>query len=80
MLLLLLYAACYQVFLFTFLGYKMKRRVGAIEEFEFQPLVGGSQLQMTLPPKQLHITIAITGWLSDTIQGQWSVGLFGSVS
>ncbi|XP_043917730.1 transmembrane and coiled-coil domain-containing protein 4 isoform X2 [Protopterus annectens] len=35
-------------------GYKMKRRVGAIEEFEFVPLTEGSQL---------HITIAITGWL-----------------
>ncbi|NWI97031.1 TMCO4 protein, partial [Pitta sordida] len=36
-------------------GYKMKKRVGAIEEFEFLPLTEG---------KQLHITIAITGWLS----------------
>lgn len=32
----------------------MKKRVGAIEEFEFLPLTGG---------RQLHITIAITGWL-----------------
>uniref|UniRef100_A0A493T3Q6 Transmembrane and coiled-coil domains 4 n=1 Tax=Anas platyrhynchos platyrhynchos TaxID=8840 RepID=A0A493T3Q6_ANAPP len=32
----------------------MKKRVGAIEEFEFLPLTEG---------KQLHITIAITGWL-----------------
>eukprot|EP00079_Xenopus_tropicalis_P028228 XP_012823056.1 PREDICTED: transmembrane and coiled-coil domain-containing protein 4 isoform X1 [Xenopus tropicalis] len=36
-------------------GYKMKKRVGAIEEFEFLPLTGG---------RQLHISIAITGWLS----------------
>ncbi|XP_013916127.1 PREDICTED: transmembrane and coiled-coil domain-containing protein 4-like [Thamnophis sirtalis] len=36
-------------------GYKMKKRVGAIEEFEFLPLTEA---------KQLHITIAITGWLS----------------
>ncbi|XP_031469540.1 transmembrane and coiled-coil domain-containing protein 4 isoform X1 [Phasianus colchicus] len=35
-------------------GYKMKKRVGAIEEFEFLPLTEG---------RQLHITIAITGWL-----------------
>nr|XP_033777978.1 transmembrane and coiled-coil domain-containing protein 4 isoform X1 [Geotrypetes seraphini]XP_033777979.1 transmembrane and coiled-coil domain-containing protein 4 isoform X1 [Geotrypetes seraphini]XP_033777980.1 transmembrane and coiled-coil domain-containing protein 4 isoform X1 [Geotrypetes seraphini] len=35
-------------------GYKMKKRVGAIEEFEFLPLTGG---------RQLHICIAITGWL-----------------
>ncbi|XP_015745963.1 transmembrane and coiled-coil domain-containing protein 4 isoform X1 [Python bivittatus] len=36
-------------------GYKTKKRVGAIEEFEFLPLTEG---------KQLHIAIAITGWLS----------------
>ncbi|XP_015268091.1 PREDICTED: transmembrane and coiled-coil domain-containing protein 4 [Gekko japonicus] len=42
-------------------GYKMKKRVGAIEEFEFLPLTEG---------KQLHITVAITGWLS--------TGKFGS--
>ncbi|XP_038232315.2 transmembrane and coiled-coil domain-containing protein 4 [Dermochelys coriacea] len=35
-------------------GYKMKKRVGAIEEFEFLSLTEG---------KQLHVTIAITGWL-----------------
>lgn len=35
-------------------GYKMKKRVGAIEEFMFLPLTEG---------RQLHITIAITGWL-----------------
>ncbi|XP_069466481.1 transmembrane and coiled-coil domain-containing protein 4 isoform X2 [Ambystoma mexicanum] len=35
-------------------GYKMKKRVGAIEEFEFLPLTGG---------RHLHIAIAITGWL-----------------
>ncbi|GAB1289137.1 Transmembrane and coiled-coil domain-containing protein 4 [Apodemus speciosus] len=34
--------------------YKMKKRVGAIEEFMFLPLTEG---------RQLHITIAITGWL-----------------
>lgn len=37
------------------LGYKMKKRVGAIEEFTFLPLTEG---------RQLHITIAITGWLA----------------
>lgn len=36
-------------------GYKMKKRVGAIEEFEFLPLTEG---------RQLHLTIAITGWLT----------------
>ncbi|XP_061745665.1 transmembrane and coiled-coil domain-containing protein 4 isoform X2 [Nerophis ophidion] len=35
-------------------GYKMKRCVGAIEEFEFLPLSSG---------KRLHLTIAVTGWL-----------------
>ncbi|XP_063001549.1 transmembrane and coiled-coil domain-containing protein 4 [Elgaria multicarinata webbii] len=48
-------------------GYKMKKRVGAIEEFEFLPLTEG---------KQLHITIAITGWLSTgkygSFTGPWS--------
>ena len=33
----------------------MKKRVGAIEEFAFLPLTEG---------RQLHITIAITGWLA----------------
>ncbi|XP_076015403.1 transmembrane and coiled-coil domain-containing protein 4 [Genypterus blacodes] len=35
-------------------GYKMNKCVGAIEEFEFLPLSSG---------KQLHLTIAVTGWL-----------------
>ncbi|XP_045913388.1 transmembrane and coiled-coil domain-containing protein 4 [Micropterus dolomieu] len=35
-------------------GYKMKKCVGAIEEFEFLPLRSG---------KHLHLTIAVTGWL-----------------
>lgn len=33
----------------------MKKRVGAIEEFTFLPLMEG---------RQLRITIAITGWLA----------------
>ncbi|XP_077866965.1 transmembrane and coiled-coil domain-containing protein 4-like, partial [Saccoglossus kowalevskii] len=37
-------------------GYKMKRRVGAIEQFEFAPLSQGNNL---------HVAIAISGWLSD---------------
>ncbi|KAM4652672.1 transmembrane and coiled-coil domain-containing protein 4 [Discoglossus pictus] len=44
-------------------GYKMKKRVGAIEEFEFLPLTGG---------KELHITIAITGWLSTGRYGSFA--------
>nr|XP_046253817.1 LOW QUALITY PROTEIN: transmembrane and coiled-coil domain-containing protein 4 [Scatophagus argus] len=35
-------------------GYKMKKCVGAIEEFQFLPLTSG---------KHLHLTIAVTGWL-----------------
>ncbi|XP_077975964.1 transmembrane and coiled-coil domain-containing protein 4-like isoform X2 [Styela clava] len=38
-------------------GYKMKRRVGGIDEFLFRPLT---------PGKELNITIAISGWLSST--------------
>ncbi|XP_053546277.1 transmembrane and coiled-coil domain-containing protein 4 isoform X1 [Bombina bombina] len=44
-------------------GYKMKKRVGAIEEFEFLPLTGG---------RELHICIAITGWLSTGKYGSFS--------
>ncbi|CAN2388022.1 transmembrane and coiled-coil [Pristimantis euphronides] len=44
-------------------GYKMKKRVGAIEEFEFLPLTGG---------RQLHICIAITGWLSTGKYGSFA--------
>ncbi|XP_062871981.1 transmembrane and coiled-coil domain-containing protein 4 [Trichomycterus rosablanca] len=35
-------------------GYKMNKRVGAIEEFEFLPLNS---------VKHLHVTVAVTGWL-----------------
>ncbi|KAM6171951.1 transmembrane and coiled-coil domain-containing protein 4 [Erethizon dorsatum] len=48
-------------------GYKMKKRVGAIEEFTFLPLMEG---------RQLHITIAITGWLASgkyrTFSAPWA--------
>nr|CAB3267017.1 transmembrane and coiled-coil domain-containing protein 4-like [Phallusia mammillata] len=37
-------------------GYKMKQRVGGIDEFQFRPLTAS---------KQLSITIAISGWLSN---------------
>ncbi|XP_063798216.1 transmembrane and coiled-coil domain-containing protein 4 isoform X2 [Pseudophryne corroboree] len=47
----------------TVIGYKMKKRVGAIEEFEFLPLTGG---------RQLHICIAITGWLSTGKYGSFA--------
>ncbi|XP_035239289.1 transmembrane and coiled-coil domain-containing protein 4 isoform X2 [Anguilla anguilla] len=48
-------------------GYKMNKRVGAIEEFEFLPLSSG---------KRLHVTIAVTGWLCSgkysSFQSPWS--------
>uniref|UniRef100_A0A8C6CZ26 Transmembrane and coiled-coil domains 4 n=1 Tax=Moschus moschiferus TaxID=68415 RepID=A0A8C6CZ26_MOSMO len=48
-------------------GYKMKKRVGAIEEFTFLPLTEG---------RQLHITIAVTGWLASgryrTFSAPWA--------
>lgn len=48
-------------------GYKMKKRVGAIEEFTFLPLTEG---------RQLHITITITGWLASgkyrTFSAPWA--------
>lgn len=37
-------------------GYKMKRRVGGVDEFEFQQITSSNQLA---------ITIAVSGWLSD---------------
>ncbi|XP_033764353.1 transmembrane and coiled-coil domain-containing protein 4-like [Pecten maximus] len=49
-------------------GYKMKKRVGAVEEFEFEPLVFGSCLNVDPhPAKQLHITVAVSGWLSTSM-------------
>ena len=39
----------------------MKKRVGGIEEFEFEPLSEG---------RQLHITIALSGWLTDKVPGK----------
>ncbi|ELU07125.1 hypothetical protein CAPTEDRAFT_150011 [Capitella teleta] len=43
-------------------GYKMKKRVGGIEEFEFEPLSEG---------RQLHVTIAVSGWLAEDNPGWW---------
>ncbi|XP_015784542.1 transmembrane and coiled-coil domain-containing protein 4 isoform X2 [Tetranychus urticae] len=37
-------------------GYKMKKRVGDIEEFAFDTLTSG---------RELHITIAVSGWISE---------------
>lgn len=45
-------------------GYKMKRRVGAVEEFVFEPLIPGTPLQSQSQGRQLHITIAVNGWLN----------------
>ena len=57
-------------YIFCLTGYKMKRRVGAIEEFSFEPLtLIGSSLQAHRTVKQLHITIAVTGWLNDKNPG-----------
>ncbi|XP_041377714.1 transmembrane and coiled-coil domain-containing protein 4-like isoform X1 [Gigantopelta aegis] len=48
-------------------GYKMKRRMGEIEEFEFEQLPC-DQCPDMYPSKQLHITIAVTGWVTDEQQ------------
>uniref|UniRef100_A0A673ZEV9 Transmembrane and coiled-coil domains 4 n=1 Tax=Salmo trutta TaxID=8032 RepID=A0A673ZEV9_SALTR len=55
------------------IGYKMNKRVGAIEEFEFLPLSSG---------KHLHLTVAVTGWLCtgkySSFQAPWcSLGACG---
>ncbi|MBN3300761.1 TMCO4 protein, partial [Amia calva] len=48
-------------------GYKMSKRVGAIEQFEFLPLSAG---------RCLHLTIAVTGWLCpgkySSFQAPWA--------
>ncbi|GAB1610148.1 transmembrane and coiled-coil domain-containing protein 4-like, partial [Argonauta hians] len=49
-------------------GYKMNRRVGAVEEFVFEPLVPGLRLQAENMGKQLHITIAVNGWLNASMR------------
>ncbi|XP_043280497.1 transmembrane and coiled-coil domain-containing protein 4-like isoform X2 [Venturia canescens] len=45
-------------------GYKMNKRVGQVEEFGFMPLS-----RLTETDSQLHIAIAITGWLKDENPG-----------
>ena len=55
----------YCIYSYWFEGYKMKKRVGAVEEFKFEPLV--------VIGKQLHITLAVTGWLSKDMPGQHSL-------
>ncbi|KAJ8265046.1 hypothetical protein COCON_G00141450 [Conger conger] len=47
-------------------GYKMKKRVGAIEEFEFLPLSSG---------KRLRVTVAVTGWLCGGKYSESPLGL-----
>lgn len=37
-------------------GYKMKKRVGAIEEFVIQPISEG---------RSLHCVLAVSGWIED---------------
>lgn len=37
-------------------GFKMKKRIGELEEFEFEPLTQG---------RSLHVTVAVSGWLND---------------
>ena len=38
----------------------MQKRVGNVEEFEFEPISEG---------RQLHITIGISGWLTEQMPG-----------
>lgn len=41
----------------------MSRRIGEIEEFEFEPL-GQSE--------QLHLAVAVSGWLPDDAEGLYA--------
>lgn len=43
-------------------GYKMNKRVGDLEEFEFEALTEG---------RQLHVTVAVSGWLTEENPGNW---------
>ncbi|KAL1116645.1 hypothetical protein AAG570_005117, partial [Ranatra chinensis] len=58
-------------------GYKMNKRVGEIEEFAFGVLVplmeteNESQIAMVTTP-QLDITIAISGWIKDESEGNFT--------
>lgn len=38
----------------------MKKRIGELEEFEFEPLTQG---------RSLHVTVAVSGWLNDKHTG-----------
>ncbi|XP_063216964.1 transmembrane and coiled-coil domain-containing protein 4-like isoform X2 [Bacillus rossius redtenbacheri] len=51
-------------------GFKMKKRVGEIEEFAFGRLNPPSELNHST--QQLHITVAISGWLSDTVEDDFT--------
>ena len=42
-------------------GYKMNKRIGDVEEFAFDPL---------LETNDLHVTIAVTGWLTEEEPGE----------
>ena len=42
------------------LGYRLSRRIGEIEEFEFEPLGKG---------EHLHVAVAVSGWVPDDTQG-----------
>ncbi|CAG2254373.1 unnamed protein product [Mytilus edulis] len=55
-------------------GHKMRKRFGAIEEFSFEPMISGGALQRASMAKQLHVTIAVTGWLSHTMRGLLDYG------
>lgn len=39
----------------------MKKRIGELEEFEFEPLTEG---------RSLHVTVAVSGWLNEKHTGQ----------
>ena len=46
-----------------FLGYRLSRRIGEIEEFKFESLGNG---------EQLHLAVAVSGWLPDDAEGLYA--------
>ena len=53
----------------------MNRRVGEIEEFEFEQLPYDWQTD-TYAKTQLHVAIAVTGWITGEQQGSVRIATF----
>lgn len=50
------------IIIIIFSGFKMRKRVGEVEEFQFGIMTGDPGVH-----SELHITIAVSGWISDEL-------------